>query len=270
MQQGLSPAAGGAQELAAIHPVIKPDEDSDRSLSHLIQVYMQQRQASEEKKLKETTTVEFDRDNLKRFNDFFGAGFSVDHINFESWHRWGEHCQSYAGGEWSNKTARSTLIGSRTFVQWLVKTERLLRLPMNFDDYRISKEVNEPEIFTDDELRTILQKADDELKLYVMLALNTGANQIDLAHLTYAKKKSDIGLFSNQIRRKRVKPKRNEKVPVEGALRGQLVLALSSFAQIHMLTYRLLPAVTSGFVPFVPPHTPQMERVESICVWPNS
>ena len=36
-------------------------------------------------------------------------------LNFFSPH------QSYAAGEWSNKTARSTLIGSRTFTQWLIK-----------------------------------------------------------------------------------------------------------------------------------------------------
>jgi integrase len=198
------------------HVITPPDEiDKDRSLSHLIDVYLRQRMASEEKKLKRTTTIEFDRYNLKRFREFFGVGFTVDAINFESWHKWGEHCQSYAGGQWSNKTARSTLVGSRSFVNWLLKTERLARLPTNFDDYRIAKEVNEPTIFTDNELALILREADDELRMYVLLALNTGANQIDLAQLTYAKREKDQGLWNGkQIRRKRVKTQKQKNVPV--------------------------------------------------------
>jgi len=60
--------------------------------------------------------------NLKRLQDFFGAGYSVDAINVESRHRWGEHGQSY-GVRVSNKRSRSTLTGSRNFL-----TGFLLRL----------------------------------------------------------------------------------------------------------------------------------------------
>lgn len=147
--------------------------------------------------------------------EFFGPTYNIDNLStFEGWHRWGEYCQSYGKGEWANKTARSTLIGSRSFMNWLFKTKRLSELPTNFDDYRIRKETKTPKVFTDEEMKLILSSADDELNAYILLALNTGANQIDIAELKYAKNDKALGLCKGTVRRKRVKTEGHENVPI--------------------------------------------------------
>jgi len=189
--------------------------DPNRALGHLVDVYIRQRLDTEAKGLKEVTTVEFDRYNLKRLREFLGESFGVENLKeYDHWHRWGEYCQSYAAGKWSNKTARSTRTGVRSFVAWLVMSGRLASLPPNFNDYKIKKKTKQPVVFTDDELKRIVSAADDELKAYILLALNTGANQIDIATLRYAGDEEALGLRGRQIKRKRVKTEDHAEVPV--------------------------------------------------------
>lgn len=191
--------------------------DPDRTVGHLVEVYLAQRRQSEDKKLKATATVEFDRYNLRRMTDLMTKGIAVDAIDFDLWHRWGEHCQSMAEtAEWAEKTAKSTLTGSKAWVQWLYTSGRIEKLPRNFDAYKIRVTAKEPVTFTAAELKKVYGAADAETRLLMLLALNTGANQIDIATLEYAKSSKDLGLWlpAGTIRRKRVKTKKVERVPV--------------------------------------------------------
>lgn len=191
--------------------------DPDRTIGHLVAVYLAQRQQSEAKQLKATATVEFDRYNLRRMTEFMTSGLPVDDIGYDLWHRWGEHCQSMAlSGEWADRTARSTLGGSKAWVRWLYSSGRIEKLPRNFDTYKVEVTAKEPVTFTPAELKRLYAAADDETRLLILLALNTGANQIDIATLEYARSEKSLGLWkgTGTIRRKRVKTRKLERVPV--------------------------------------------------------
>ncbi len=191
-----------------------PPVDEDRTIRHCIDCYVRVLRQSEGKKLLKPSTIDFHKHGLNRFASVVGPTRSVEQIDHDIWHEFGEHCESYGGGEWEPKTADSTLKTTKAFVRWLFKSERIESLPRNFDDYRVSVPTKEPTVFTPAELRKILGHADDELRLMVLLALNTGANQIDIAQLEYAKSEKGVGLWRDQIRRKRVKTRRHERVPV--------------------------------------------------------
>lgn len=191
--------------------------DPDRTVGHLVAVYLAQRQQSEDKKLCSTATVEFDRYNLRRMSKFMTTGLSVDAIDYELWHRWGEHCQSMAEtSKWAEKTAKSTLAGSKAWGKWLLKSGRIEKLPRNFDDYKVTVTPTEPITFSPSELKRLYGAADDETRLLILLALNTGANQIDIATLEYARSEKTLGLWlgTGTIRRKRVKTRKVKRVPV--------------------------------------------------------
>jgi integrase len=195
----------------------KEAADPDRTVGHLVAVYLAQRQQSEAKQLKATATVEFDRYNLRRMTEFMTSGLAVDDIGYDLWHRWGEHCQSMAEtGGWAEKTAKSTLTGSKSWMRWLYSSGRIEKLPRNFDDYKVTVTLTEPETFTPAELKRIYGAADDETRLLMLLALNTGANQIDIANLEYARSEKTLGLWlgTGSVRRKRVKTRKVKRVPV--------------------------------------------------------
>lgn len=190
--------------------------DPNRRLDHCCKLYIESRRHDEAAGVVTASTVDGNYYSLERLQGYFRPDFLVDHLaDFETWGRWGAFCKGKGGGVWSHKTSLNTRTDVRAFVKWLHKSDRLERLPKNFDDYKISKVDEEPETFNDDELRAILLGAPDDLLVYVLLALNTGANQVDISKLVYAKsaEKKHLGWYGKQIRRKRSKTELHARVP---------------------------------------------------------
>jgi integrase len=206
--------------------------DNYKTLGHLVDVFVSEAMKTEQKGVAKTNTTESIRYSLKRFSEYAGRNFEITNLSFSWWKDWSETQQGLAKQSKKNSTARRTYFDSKRFCKWLLKTDRIEQLPKNFDDYKLPNTTTEPAIFEDDELKLIFDNCDDEMELLVLLALNTGANQIDIAELNYAKNPKDLGLWQNQIRRKRVKTGHHETVPkVRYELWPRTIELLNKFKQ---------------------------------------
>lgn len=183
--------------------------DKERSFGKLVEVYMKQKLETEEKGLRATGTTQQKVYSLNRFVEFVGATTSIDTMGYDLWHSWCEHLQ--ANKDVSTWTAKRWMISSKAFVKWLYKSDRLKSLPKNLDEYQIKVSVKEVEIFTDDEMKTLLANCSDNygMRAILLLALNTGMNNVDISEL----KKSELDLKKERITRKRIKTKEEENVP---------------------------------------------------------
>lgn len=98
----------------------------------------------------------------------------------------------------------------RAFVGYCAEMS-LIPLPMNLHSKRLSWKVDTKakEMPDWDVVREFLRRLPDRLRLYALLALNTGVNNTDIAHL----EERQIDFKRRTLRRKRVKTEGWEKVP---------------------------------------------------------
>jgi len=69
---------------------------------------------------------------------------------------------------------------------WGWKHDRLDALPRNLDDYaHVERPKPTPKFFTADEVKGMYAQASPRMKLYILLALNGGFTQVDIATLTH-------------------------------------------------------------------------------------
>lgn len=98
----------------------------------------------------------------------------------------------------------------KQFVRWLWENEYLEDLPRNLNSLTISAEVFEIETFSIDEVSQLLGAAGERVKLYILLLLNCGKYQRDVAMLS----PNEVDWEKGRIRRKRTKTKREARVPI--------------------------------------------------------
>ena len=112
---------------------------------------------------------------------------------------------------WTRTTAADRLNDVRTFIRWLWRTEAIPNLPRNLDDKSLSigSTSNEIVTFTMDEIHTLLKEGSDRTTLYILLMLNCGMTQKDIADLLIG----EVDWEDGRIIRKRSKTKEHEKVP---------------------------------------------------------
>ena len=86
-----------------------------------------------------------------------------------------------------------------------------IELPRIIDskDFHIEVPTFKVETFTDAEVAAVLDAASDSMRLYVLLMLNCGMTQIDVANLLH----EETDLRRGRIRRKRTKTREMENVP---------------------------------------------------------
>lgn len=162
-------------------------------------------------------------DNVRRlietFAEFIGEASHVDSINSELWQNWYLHIAERIalkkrGKEgWSSSYGRDLLSISRAFVKWLWEQDILATIPKNLDKAEFKFEAHTPEViqtFSKKEIKTLLDNAPAQLKLHLLLMLNCGHTQQDIADL----KKSEIDLKAGTIKRRRSKTKSKKNVPV--------------------------------------------------------
>jgi integrase len=110
------------------------------------------------------------------------------------------------------KTKADRIAAVKQFVLWLYHREHIAEIPRLIAARKFSIEVGDSEIaiFEDSEIEAIMKAARGRAKLYVLLALNCGFTQIDIADL----KRSEVSFKNGTIRRKRSKTQDHKTVPV--------------------------------------------------------
>ena len=116
--------------------------------------------------------------------------------------------------KWARTTASHRLNSVKSFVRWLWETEAIPSLPriMGSRSKRLSISRPSPTVvvYSKEEIATLLRRAFDRTKLYILLMLNCGMTQKDIADIDL----SEVDWDAGRIIRKRSKTKDEDNVPV--------------------------------------------------------
>ncbi len=154
------------------------------------------------------------RTHLHHFRDWLGASTAVTSISgnvLTDYHS--EMLTAISEERLSADYTKNRLATVKSFVQWLWRVEAIEELPRvlapGSSDLRISRRTTTPEVFTIEEVKTLLAAATDRTKLYLLLMLNTGSTQKDLSDLL----PSEVDWKKGTITRKRSKTAKHKGVP---------------------------------------------------------
>lgn len=152
--------------------------------------------------------------HLNQFADWLGGKSRVSEINAATLAKYrGELLERVEAKDWSRATAADRLDSVKSFVRWLWHIEAIAVLPRNMDAkskvLHISK--SSPSIVTceQDEIVRLLKCASERTALYILLALNCGFTQKDIADLDV----QEVDWSAGRISRKRSKTKSSKNVP---------------------------------------------------------
>ena len=154
---------------------------------------------------------------LRHFQDFVGKEITVDHLTgntleayYQSLAREVSDRRTDGGGK-SRDYAAKHLAVARRFFRWLWSRE-LIDLPRNIDSKEVGfKKVAKPiPTMTAQEARNLIDGATGQLRLHLLLMLNCGMTQSDIADL----QDSEVDWDAGRIVRKRGKTKDHDDVPM--------------------------------------------------------
>lgn len=115
--------------------------------------------------------------------------------------------------QWSRTTANDRLSSVKSFVRWLWQIEAIPALPRIMDSksnaLNIGISQSKIVVFSKAEIKVLLKKASDRTRLYILLMLNCGMTQKDIADLEYA----EVDWKAGRITRKRSKTRKHQNVP---------------------------------------------------------
>ncbi|MGE3407587.1 MAG: tyrosine-type recombinase/integrase [Pirellulales bacterium] len=156
-------------------------------------------------------------DNLRRHLqlalDFMGGSSSVEQIDSHTLSSFRTHLlERIAAKQLSRDYARDVLASFKTWVRWLAEHGRLDHLPTNIQSQslRITSSLTAVVPLNNSQIEKLFKAATERMRLYMLLALNCGLTQIDMADLT----PSEVDWKRGTITRKRSKTSDCENVPV--------------------------------------------------------
>lgn len=150
--------------------------------------------------------------HLSLFQDFVGGSNPVSAITSRALTDFRtDLLERVSRGEFTAKYAKDRLDAAKQFTGWLFQEEALAQLPrvMASKTFTITPAPPAIKTLTVAETKTLLDSATGQLKLFIMLALNTGFLQKDISEL----KPEEVDWRAGVIRRKRSKTKKFENVP---------------------------------------------------------
>ena len=109
-------------------------------------------------------------------------------------------------------TAKNLMQVAKQLIRFCYETERLSSLPRNIDSksLTVTVEPREVEIFETEEIKSLLLRATERTKLYVLLMLNCGMSQKDISDLRH----SEVNWEAGTITRRRSKTCKQKTCPV--------------------------------------------------------
>jgi integrase len=153
--------------------------------------------------------------HLTYFQDWIGKSIAVKEIDGESLAKYHAHLLEKASSKkWTKTTANHYLTTLKSFVRWLWQTEAIPVLPRILDGssqfLKITKSLGGIVVFTKEEVKSLLADASDRTKLYILLMLNCGMTQKDIADLLI----SEVDWKEGRVIRRRSKTADCENVPI--------------------------------------------------------
>lgn len=196
----------GNRRLEKIHAMTPVEQTIRSSVDDFMAFKRSQAEAGE----RSVERVESLRGHLEKFLQWIqpdSPAASVDEQTVDTYY---QHllaqCQS---GKYSRYYARDLFASFRQFARWLASRRRIA-MPHNLNSRELGFKLRGTiKIFTDDEVKVLLEAASERTKLYMLLMLNTGGTQIDIAELS----KTAIDLRQGELTRKRFKTEAHENVP---------------------------------------------------------
>ena len=156
-------------------------------------------------------TNETFRHRLNVFKKWVPANAAIEEINEELWEQYFLYlAKQVEAGEITDTHWSACLSVARTFIRsrW---ERRLIELPRNLSTLKASVSTKAVITFTDDEIKIRYQKADDRMRLFILLALNCGMYQRDIGDL----RQSEVDWRRGRIIRQRTKTRgKSEKIPI--------------------------------------------------------
>ncbi len=151
------------------------------------------------------------RCEIEAFRDWIGAETAVEVITAVTLEDYLTHLQKQiARRAIAAKTSATRLGTAKQFVRSLWEIE-LISLPRNIDSRKMRIKIPRPEKKTIplEDLSTLLQAAQARTRLYLLLMLNCGFTQSDIAKL----RQDEVDWEAGRISRKRSKTREHERVP---------------------------------------------------------
>ncbi len=152
------------------------------------------------------------RVHLEDFASHIGPNKPLEAITSAALDEYRERLQKQIdAGKYSAHYAKSRLSAVKQFIKWMWEQE-LIDLPriVNSRDFSIVVPSSKIDVFSLEEIKTLLDASPDRMWLYIFLMLNCGMTQGDIAQL----KHTEIDWEKGQIVRKRSKTKNQKSVPV--------------------------------------------------------
>lgn len=151
------------------------------------------------------------RHHMQRFLEFGGPTAAVFSIDAALLRKFYEHLISkITEGTWSKAYCRDVFSTGRRFVKWLMEQGAIPPLPNIAGRFRFGSTTKAIQVWTRDEVRHVFGEASDRMRLYLLLALNIGATQQDIADLQDA----EIDWTHGRVTRKRSKTGDKKNAPV--------------------------------------------------------
>lgn len=187
---------------------------SDKALKTLVERFINNKKAAAAAGELSTARVYALQLHLNDFAEWFGHGSPVDEITGRILSDYRLHLlKKVESMQWSRNTANDRLVTVRSFVRWLWQIEAIPQLPRIMDGrtkaLNIGTSSSEIKVFTKQEITKLLNESSDRTKLYILLMLNCGMTQKDIADLQHSEFDWDAG----RIIRKRSKTRKHGTVP---------------------------------------------------------
>ncbi len=139
---------------------------------------------------------------VTEFVDWCGRQFPVADINGQTLSNYQiEVLQRREAKNWSSHTAKDRVETTKSFIRWLWMVEAIPTLPRNMDNrsggLKISIAPSTVVVYEKAEITKLLKAASERTQLYILLMLNCGMTQVDIADLTHA----EVDWRTGRIRR---------------------------------------------------------------------
>ena len=206
---GVSPNWTVQMEKVAVVARLKKN-DPDATITANVKDFLESKRRSIT--LKEVSAARWDslRQGLEQFRDWIGGERPLDSITEDALVKYRNHLIGRIEvGEIGTFTARDRLDTVRQFARDRWKLRKLTERPRNLEDKQLIIKVRLGKVrtFTADEIKTLLAEASERTRLYLLLMLNCGYLQTDIAELT------PDDLRNGYIEKKRHKTENHPNVP---------------------------------------------------------
>jgi integrase len=187
------------------------EEPTDMSVDHHVRRFLDKKLVEVEAGVITSGRYESYRCEIEAFREWFGAKSAIGGISATTLDDYLTHLQKQVAlKDIAAKTAAGRLNTVKQFVRGLWEIE-LIELPRNMDSRKMKISVPAPRkrIIPLKDVKKLLKAAGGRVQLYLLLMLNCGFSQTDIATLRH----DEVNWKTGRIRRKRGKTSRHDRVP---------------------------------------------------------